>query len=168
MLREHVGNLASRGGRQQKKSAKRSCMLPRLGPGSDIERRDEVTPAEELPAAAGPVLDLDRQIDQPQDPFVRALRMRPIVVARPSRRPIQLIADHQDLLIKTEARPALGRKRCVLAHESGSPSPIKANVISRTRSRIAGSMISIPRFPWEGRMLMSDVYSMQLSRPRPG
>ena len=56
----------------------------------------------------------------------------------------------------------------MLGHSRGSPRPSRAKVISRTFVRVASSSTSMPRLPCAGRMLMSDVYSMQPLSPRPG
>src|SRR5262245_40584180 len=136
--------------------------------GMDVELRDEIPPAKELSPERGSAVDLHGEVHQPQDALIGQVQAGPVLGTHPAGRPIHFIADHQDLLVEVECRPAFRREGGVLGHGMGSPWPISAEVISRTRSRIAGSAMSMLRFPWAGRMLINDVYSMQPSGPFPG
>src|SRR5436305_502147 len=113
-------------------------------------------------------MDLHRQIHEAQDTLVGEREPWHVAQLDQPLRPVHLVSDHEDLAVEAEICPALRRQRCVLSHSSGSPSPISAKVISRTRSRISDSWINMLRFPWAGRILMSAVYSMQESGPLPG
>ena len=97
-----------------------------------------------------------RQIQEPQNPFVRPPKRGEIPISQQARRPVHLVGDHEDLLIQGEAGPPLGRQRGVLCHSRGSPRPISAKVISRTRARTPSSSMTMLRFPRAGRMLISE------------
>lgn len=167
---EQIPNLAGGAGGEPEETAERCLMQACVRMGRDVEGGDQVAPPKQLSPERAPCVHRDREVHQVQRPVVAAPQAIEISGSEELRSTVHLIADHQDLLVEREARPTFRGERGVLnAHGPiGSPSPIRAKVISRIASRSVGSSISMPGFARAGRMLISAVNSIQSSRPRPG
>src|SRR5262249_28996169 len=118
-------------------------MLIRIGLRANIERGNQIAPAEQLSPQRATGLDLDREVHKAKDALVAEVQAAPVFRPQEPRGPVHLVADHQDLLVEGEGRPPFRGERSVLGHSSGFPRPTRAKVISRTRSRIDSSGTSL-------------------------
>lgn len=134
----------------------------------NVELSEKLPPSQEFPPEGGAEVESGRKVHEPESPLVtttEGLRSPCPGKLQPT---VHLVPDHENLLVQVETGPVGIVQARVLGHDTGSPFPINLWVRACSRSRISSSSITMLRLPWEGRMLISEVYSMQSEDPNPG